>query len=67
MAEITQSLPPTHYGGFPVMAEMTCLLATNTGRQSFFVITTTASIRSLVENFQPNVFLCGLQINQLKN
>ena len=39
-------------GGFPVMAEITRLFAANIGRQLFFVITTTASTRCLVENFQ---------------
>ena len=39
-------------GGFPVMAEITCILAANIPRQFFFVITTTASTRCLVENFE---------------
>ena len=39
-------------GGFPVMAEITRILAVNICRQFFFVITTTASTRCLVENFQ---------------
>ena len=34
------------------MAEVTRILAVNIRRQSFFVITTTASTRCLVENFQ---------------
>ena len=38
-------------GGFPVIAEITCMLAANTRRQFFFVITTTASTCFLVENF----------------
>ena len=40
-------------GGFPVITEITCKIAGNARRQFFFVITTTASIRCLVENFQP--------------
>ena len=39
-------------GGFPVMAEITRILAANIRRQFFFVITTTASTRYLVQNFQ---------------
>ena len=39
-------------GGLPVMAEITRILAANIPRQFFFVITTTASTRCLVENFQ---------------
>ena len=39
-------------GGFPVMAEITRILAANICRQFFFVITTTASTRCLAENFQ---------------
>ena len=38
--------------GFPVMAEITCILAENIRRQFFFVITTAASTRCLVQNFQ---------------
>ena len=34
------------------MAEITCILATNICRQFFFVITTAASTRCLVQNFQ---------------
>ena len=39
-------------GGFPVMAKITRILAANIPRQFFFVITTTASTRCLVQNFQ---------------
>ena len=43
-------------GGFPVIAEITHILAANIPgnirRQSFFVITTTASTRCLVQSFQ---------------
>ena len=39
-------------GGFPIMAEITRILAANICRQFFFVITTTASTRCLVQNFQ---------------
>ena len=39
-------------GGFPVMAEITHILPANICRQFFFVITTTASTRCLVQNFQ---------------
>ena len=39
-------------GGFPVMAEITGILAVNICRQFFFFITTTASIRWFVQNFQ---------------
>ena len=39
-------------GGFPVMAEITRILAANICRQFFFVMTTTVSTRCLVENFQ---------------
>ena len=39
-------------GGFPVMAKVTRILAANIPRQFFFVITTTASTRCLVQNFQ---------------
>ena len=39
-------------GRFPVMAEITHILAANIRRQRFFVITTTASTRCLVEYFQ---------------
>ena len=39
-------------GGFPVMAEITRQIAANVRRQFFFVITTTASTRYLVQNFQ---------------
>ena len=34
------------------MAEIACILAANIRRQFFFVITTTASARCLVQNFQ---------------
>ena len=40
------------------MADITCILAANICRQLFFVITTTASTRCLVENFQ---LICYLQ------
>ena len=40
-------------GGFPVMAEITRILAANICGQFFLVITTTASTRCLVQNFQP--------------
>ena len=40
------------------MAEITCILAANIRRQFFFVITTTASTRCLVPNFQ---LICYLQ------
>ena len=43
---------------FPVMAEITRILAANIPRQFFFVVTTTASTRYLVQNFQP---ICYLQ------
>ena len=39
-------------GEFPVMAKITLILAANIPRQFFFVITTTASTRCLVQNFQ---------------
>ena len=39
-------------GGFPVMPEITRILAANIRRQFFFVVTTTASYRRLVQNFQ---------------
>ena len=39
-------------GEFPVMAEITRILAANTRGQFFFVISTTASTRCLVQNFQ---------------
>ena len=39
-------------GGFPVMAEITRILAANIRKQFSFVITTTASTRCLVQNFQ---------------
>ena len=39
-------------GGFPVMAEITRILAANISRQFFFVITTTESTNCLIENFQ---------------
>ena len=39
-------------GGFPVMAEITRILAANIRRQFFFVITTAVSTRCLVQNFQ---------------
>ena len=38
--------------GFPVMAEISCILAANIHRQFFFVIAIEASTRCLVENFQ---------------
>ena len=38
-------------GRFPVIAEITRMLAANNRRQLFFVFTTTASTRYLVENF----------------
>ena len=38
-------------GGFPLMAEITRILAGNICRQFFFVITTTASTRCLVKKF----------------
>ena len=41
-------------GGFPVMAKITRILAANIPRQFFFVITTIASTRCLVQNFQLN-------------
>ena len=39
-------------GGFIVMANITCILAANIPRQFFFVITTAASTRCLVQTFQ---------------
>ena len=39
-------------GGFPVMAETTCKLAASSRWQFFFVASTTASTRCLVQNFQ---------------
>ena len=39
-------------GGFPVMAEITRILAANIHRQFFFVINTAVSTRCLVQNFQ---------------
>ena len=47
-----------HNGGFSVMAEITRMLAANTCRQIFFVITNTASTCCLVEDFQ---LICYLQ------
>ena len=41
-----------YQGGFPVIAEITRIFAANSCRQFFFVITTTASTRCLVQNFQ---------------
>ena len=38
--------------GFPVMTEISCILAANIRGQLFFVITTAASTRCLVKNFQ---------------
>ena len=43
---------PRLKGGFPVMAEITRILAANIPRQFFFVITTTANTPCLVQNFQ---------------
>ena len=39
-------------GGFPVTANIICILAANICRQFFFVINTVASTICLVENFQ---------------
>ena len=39
-------------GGFPVMAEITRILAANIRRQFLFVMTTAASTRCLVQNCQ---------------
>ena len=39
-------------GGFPVMAEITHILAENIRRQFFLVINTAASTRCLVQHFQ---------------
>ena len=39
-------------GGFPVMAEITRILAANIRRQSFSVVTIAMSTRCLVQNFQ---------------
>ena len=47
--------------GFPVMIEITRMLAANIRRQFFFVITTTASTRCLVENFQ--LICCSQRVN----
>ena len=44
--------PKTIKGGFPVMAEITRILAANICGQFFFVIATAASTRCLVQNFQ---------------
>ena len=44
-------------GGFPVMAEITRILAANIHGQLFFVITTAASTRCLVQNFQLSCYL----------
>ena len=45
-------LPAQAKGRFPVMAEITRILAANIRRQFFFVITTAASTRCVVQNFQ---------------
>ena len=50
-------------GGFPVMAEITRILAANIPRQFFFVVTTTASSHCLVQNFQ---LICySLRVNAM--
>ena len=43
---------PCLKGGFPVMAEITRILAANIRRRYFFVIATATSTRCLVQNFQ---------------
>ena len=48
-------------GGFPVMAEITRILATKIRRQFFFIITTTASTCCLVQNFQ--LICCSQRVN----
>ena len=45
-------IPKKLKDGFPVMAEVTRILAANIRRQFFFFITTTASTHCLVQNFQ---------------
>ena len=52
LAQQCVSIWPQPKGGFPVMAKITRILAANIPRQFFFVITTTASTRCLVQNFQ---------------
>ena len=52
-------------GGFPVMAEITRILAANIYRQFFFVITTKASTRCLVQNFQ--LICCSQGVNARHN
>ena len=48
-------------GGFPVMAEITRILAENIRGQFFFVIATAASTRRLTQNFQ--LICCSQQVN----
>ena len=53
------------------MAEITCILAANIHREFFFVITTTANTRCLVQNFQLAVSKChssgSLRCSKLPN
>ena len=54
-------------GGFPVVAEITHILAANISRQFFFVITTTGSTRCLVQNFQLITFALYKRANVLNS
>ena len=47
------------------MAEITHILAANVCRQFFFVITTTASTRCLVQNFEP--ICCSQRVNDTRH
>ena len=51
-------------GGFPVLAEITRMLAENTPKQLLFVIITTASTRCLVENLLFAVGQCQVTVRQ---
>ena len=51
-------------GGFPVIAEITRMLAANI-RKQLFVITTTASTRCLVQNSQ--LICCSQRVNARHN
>ena len=46
-------------GGFPVMAEITHILAANIPGQAFFVIINTVSIRCLVLKFSTNLLFAA--------
>ena len=52
LANVSHLLQYLAEGGFPVMAEITRILAANILTQFFFVITTTVSTCCLVQNFQ---------------